>query len=558
MAGNINLAQTRSMLFSLLQPDRQFFGAAVVYGVAISLLTLAVPLAVQTLINSVINIGSTRAVLILAGVLFIILLVSAVFSALRMRVMEYYERRVYARLTSQLSQKTLFAPHSFFEGRRNTTIVQRYFDIMTLQKNIPSLMIDGFAVVLQMLVGFTLVSFYHPAFFAFNACILLAMLAVWKIWGAKAKASAIKLSQTKYDAAKWLSDTAAAHEFFKSSRHLDYAGKETQEHIQNYLGAHRSHFRYTFTQSIMFLLIYALASALLLGLGGYLVVLGQLSIGQLVAAELIMSAVFIGIARFSMYLKLYYELYGAAEKLSSALNIPQEPSLDTRFRIPVGPALGFEQVRLSHRHESCVVNLTLSAGTKCYIYNDKSWLQRQLIALLKRYDKPQHGMVTIGDHSVFDYDALELRQAVAVVDRSLVVECTIEDYLLMSAPEAGFAQIHRVLDEVGLSEVITALPEGLNSRLSALGSPLQPLEFLLLKLAAAILAQSPVIILNQHFDAIPQAVRLRMLSRIESLPATVLYFTNAPDPDCFDAIMKLNDMATIELLRNQEAPDANQ
>ena len=102
MAEKINLRETRSMLFSLLQPDRRFFGAAVVYGIAISLLTLAVPLAVQTLINSVVNTASVRAVVTLAVVLMIILLISGLFSALRMRVMEYYERKVYARLTLSL------------------------------------------------------------------------------------------------------------------------------------------------------------------------------------------------------------------------------------------------------------------------------------------------------------------------------------------------------------------------------------------------------------------------------------------------------------------------
>lgn len=546
------------MLFSLLQPDRRFFGAAVVYGIAISLLTLAVPLAVQTLINSVVNTASVRAVVTLAVVLMIILLISGLFSALRMRVMEYYERKIYARLTSQVSLKTLFAPHSFFEGRRNTTITQRYFDIMTLQKNIPSLMIDGFALVLQMLVGFTLVSFYHPAFFAFNVCILLAMYAVWKIWGNKAKASAIRLSQSKYDGAKWLTDISSAHEFFKSSRHQDYAATQTQQRIEDYLKHHRAHFRYTFTQAIMFLVIYALASALLLGLGGYLVVLGQLSIGQLVAAELIMSAVFVGIARFSMYLKLYYELYGAAEKLGGALTIPQEPEPQAKVAVPATPDLGFEHVVISHQQQSCKLNFTIPAGTKCYIFSDKSWLQRQLTALIKRYDKPAQGIVTLADQALFDYDPLELRQAVALVDRSIVVECTIEEYLLMAAPEATHVEVDRVLEMVQLTDVINNFEDGLNSKLSALGGPLQPLEFLLLKLAAAILAKAPVIIINQHFDAIPQAVRHTLLSQIDLLPATVLYFTNTPESQWFNAVMTFDDEARLDFHRPLSTPSASE
>ena len=113
MAKPIDLRKTRKTLFSLLKPEAGFFWVAIAYGVAISLMTLAVPIAVQTLINSIANIGSTRAVIILAVILFLTLFISGVFSALRMRVMEFYERKVYARLTADLGLKTILAPHSF-------------------------------------------------------------------------------------------------------------------------------------------------------------------------------------------------------------------------------------------------------------------------------------------------------------------------------------------------------------------------------------------------------------------------------------------------------------
>lgn len=70
MGKAIDLRATRKTLFKLLKPESDFFWVAIAYGVAISLMTLAVPIAVQTLINSIANIGSTRAVIILATVLF--------------------------------------------------------------------------------------------------------------------------------------------------------------------------------------------------------------------------------------------------------------------------------------------------------------------------------------------------------------------------------------------------------------------------------------------------------------------------------------------------------
>ena len=78
MAKPIDLRKTRKTLFSLLKPEAGFFWVAIAYGVAISLMTLAVPIAVQTLINSIANIGSTRAVIILAVILFLTLFLRSV------------------------------------------------------------------------------------------------------------------------------------------------------------------------------------------------------------------------------------------------------------------------------------------------------------------------------------------------------------------------------------------------------------------------------------------------------------------------------------------------
>ena len=546
MEKSIDLRAIKQHLVALLKPEHGFFNVAIAYGVAISFLTLAVPIAVQTLINSIANIGSVRAVVILSMVLFFTLVISGLLSALRMRVMEHYERKVYARLTSELAAKTMMAPQSFFDGQRNTTITQRYFDIMTFQKNIPSLMVDGFALVLQLVVGFTLVSFYHPFLLMFNLLILLLMYAIWKLWGNQAKRTAVKLSQSKYDSAKWLNDMASAHEFFKSADHLDYAGRNTEQYIASYVKQHKAHFHFTFRQAVTFLLLYALASASLLGIGGYLVVIGQLSIGQLVAAELIMSAVFFGLSRFSQYLKLYYELYGASEKIGGALAIPQEAvHEDGGSLVPNGSKLELKRVTMRHHQDACHIDFTVEAGKKYFVTTRKSWVQKQLGSFLKRYDRPVRGDILLGDHNLFDYDKYELRQAVYSLDRSLIVECTIEQFLKLSAPGVTFAQISEALDMVELTQVIDDLPDGLVTRIANLGTPLQPLEFLLLKLAAAILSGPQIVLLNQHFDAVPHALKARLLRRIYSMNWTVLYFTNMPVDGEFDGILALHD--TLEV-----------
>jgi len=324
-----NLARTRHWLHAILRPERNFIWIIIIYGIGISLLTLAVPAAVQYLINTIVNIGSFRAVLVLAFSLFLILLTSGVLSAIRMWVVELYERRVFARLTSEISFKVMASPKDQFKGPYAGSS-NRYFEILLLQKNIPFIMLDGFALVLQTAVGFALVSFYHPWLFIFNTGVVLTIYTIWRAWSSGAKRTAIERSKQKYATAKWLADLESLKKKPTSDALMSEAAVGTEEQISRFIDAQRQHFSYTFPQSLLFLALYALGSAGLLGVGGWLVIEGQLSVGQLVAAELIMASIFLGLSRFSTYLKAYYELYGSANKLEELLSLPEDqmPSTD--------------------------------------------------------------------------------------------------------------------------------------------------------------------------------------------------------------------------------------
>jgi putative ABC transport system ATP-binding protein len=535
----IDLSNIRQTLFTLLMPERSIFGVVIAYSVVIGLLTLAVPIAVQTLINTIANLASPRAVIMLSIVLFCTLLLSGLFSVLRTRVLEYYERRVYARLVAELSVRTILAPHSYFQGRQNNAITLRYFDIMTLQKNIPSLMVDGIALLLQMLVGFTLVSFYHTFLLAFNLCVILMMWLIWRLWSTQAKKTAIQLSERKYSTAKWLSNLASAHEFLKSSSQFDYAGKKTERYISEYTDSHVAHFSFTFKQVVMYFVLYALASASLLGLGGWLVINGQLSIGQLVAAELIMTAVFLGLSHFSQYLKLYYELYGAADKIGSVLNIPQESLEHTAKPAPAGGTLSFNEVIIKRNGETCHINKEITQGAKYFVSTEAYWTQRSMIDVLKRYETPFSGWINLDGHELSDYDTYDLRQAIFVLDRSSIVECTIKEFIEMCAPSASTNDIYNTFKTVGLTDVINTLPLNMDTPLSSVGAPLQPIEFVLLKLVIVLLSKPKILVINQHFDVIPRAQRETILRIIQETKITVLYFSNVPFPDLFDGNIEL-------------------
>jgi len=515
-------------LWQLLSPDRAFYRIAIVYSLAISLLTLAVPIAVQTLINTVANVGSLRAIVMLASLLGVVLLLSGLLSALRTQVMEFFERRLYARLTAEVSLRTIYARHEYFEGRRNTDITNRYFDIAILQKNVPLLLVDGFAMVLQMLVGFSLVSFYHPALMLFNLAVVISALLFWKFWGRAAVRTAVDLSHAKYATAKWLDSLAYANEFFKSTRHIDYAVARSDRLIGDYIGHRQQHFRYSFAQTVAFLVLYAIASAALLGLGGWLVLKGQLSLGQLVAAELILSAILFGLSRFASYLSLYYELCGAADELGQVVNVPQEDCTSREPLHPGGSELQMVAVELFEQTIEYRFDFTITDGAKVLVAAEDHDVQRAFLYLLKRHLQPQRGWVHLAGCDLQDYDVYQLRQQVVVIDREPIVECSVADYLEMACPGVGRTEMQRVLVSVGLFSRLQDLPKGVNTLLSPMGAPLSTMGFLRLKLAAALLAKPKMLVLTEFFDLQPRQALQPLLDYLGSLPLSVIFFSHNP------------------------------
>ncbi|MEO0423867.1 MAG: ABC transporter transmembrane domain-containing protein, partial [Pseudomonadota bacterium] len=165
-----DLSKQPFRLFPLLRlivaPDAGFFYVAAIYAVAISLFTLAVPISVQILIEAVANTTVVRAVVVLSLALFAVLALSGFLVALQVWAMEVFERRFFARMTSEIALRLVYADHDALLKRNRDDLMNRFFEIMNLQKTLPAMAVGGTTLVLQTLVGYVVVSFYHPVFFA--------------------------------------------------------------------------------------------------------------------------------------------------------------------------------------------------------------------------------------------------------------------------------------------------------------------------------------------------------------------------------------------------------
>ncbi len=492
-------------------------------GVAISLLSLATPISVQLLINSVAHTALPAPLWTLSGVLFLLLLLVAVLSAFRVHLMALFERKVFARVVAEITIRAVHARDPFFGDIGKADLFNRYFDLTVVQKAVPSLMIGGFTIVLQSAVGLAVTSFYHPFFLAFNVVLMLALLVIWLIWSRASLTSAVALSHAKHDAARWLESVGGSNGFYKSSRHVDFAMDRSEAVTASYVDRHRRYFRFSFAQTLGCLLLYALASAALLALGGNLILAGELSIGQLVAAELILSGVFYGISQLGWYLDTFYDLVASAEELSLLFAIPQERPPVARAQGPRDGGVTLRDVRIGDAR----FDFTVGSGERLVVVADAG-VDRALSMLLKRHLTPEHGLLTVGGSDLGGLDMYLLRSEVIVLDRPTIVDVTIREYLSLAAPGASGAAMLDALDTVGLGGRIATLAQGLDTPLAASGWPLAVGEVMALKLANALLAHPKVVVLSPLFDVMAPGRLAGALDRLGQGGTTVLLCTGRP------------------------------
>ncbi len=522
---SLSLRKLYGFMAEILGPDSSYYYLAMIYGIGISLLSLATPVSVQMLINNIANTGLTTPLVILSLTLFVLLIFSGLLNALRIQLMDVFQRRFYARMVAEISLRTVYALNAFFQDYRQSALFNRYFDIVIIQKNLPNLLVSGFTIVLQTVVGFILVSLYHPLFLLFNIIVSVLIWTIWAIWGRRAVNSAVQVSHKKHATANWLQNLGNSNGFYQSESQIEQALRRTDQFTADYIDKHILHFRHHFTQTVWFLMLYALVSAALLGLGGWLVTQGELTLGQLVAAELVLSAAFYGVSYLGIYLAYFYEMCGAIDELALFLDVDQEQIKGGADVFGTNAKLEFAACRGNAHGMTTSLNFDLGNGARVMASAETHVVQRELTNLLQRHIVPQSGYIAVGGIDILNVPNQELRQHIVVLDRPNTVEMTIREYLDSCSGDRSSLSIE-ALQIVGLEKALMVLDDGLDTPLATTGWPLTVTETMQLKLAAAILAPPRVLVLSQLFDVVPADILKRSLDAIQkSGNCTVIYFS---------------------------------
>ncbi len=502
---------------------RDALWTVLLYAGATGLLSLATPIAVQALVNNTAYASVLQPIVVLAVLVFAVLVVMGVLKALKAWVVEVLQRRLYvdavARMAYLLPRRDPNATQSLVEP------THRYFEIMSIQKACASLLLGGVDAVLAALVGLMVLAFYHPLLLAFDVALILAIAFIVFVLGRNGVRTAVVESSAKYQVASFLSDVERMPLAFRDAQGERFAHEHLDALTGAYLKARGTHYRVVLRQLIGALATQALASATLLGLGGVLVMQGQLTLGQLVASELIVTAVVSALSDLGKHFETYYDLVAGVYKLDQVRELPTERERDEPGRAEVGrgpAALTLIDVRLHVGKRALLdhASLDLPAGARAILTGPPESGKSTLLELLYGMRSASSGAVILDGVHTQELARAALRRRVAVVRGPELAPGSVLDNVRLGNPELGTGAVRTVLDQLGLLAELDHLPEGLDTRVGNGGYPLSHSQALRLTLARAMAREPGLFVLDADFSS--------MASRTLTVVLAALARPNAP------------------------------
>ncbi len=534
----VNLFQTVvGHLGLLFRMERRLLGLIFSYSIAIGLFALIVPLTVQELVNTFAFAVQPITIVTLAVVMVATLLFVGAFRALQYYAVEVLERRIFARVSIAMAQQLPYLRYQSFEPRYANLFIETVF----MQRAVSVLLVDLINVIVGGAVGMTILVFYHPYFLLYNAVLLVGFHIVFFLLSHGGLKATIDLSYAKYDTLHWFQEIANNLLHFKSTDSQTLLIKKTDQLLDTYMGVRRVRFRALIRQYLGSLGWQAVAHSGLIATAGWLLSIGQLTLGQFVAAEVVVSGIlssFDGVVKRMGH--IFYFLT-ASTKLNFLFSLPKDQDTAT-LSIPL-PDPTVHGIRVTCKDLTFAplggpavfehFNLEVTPGEKIGIYAETTKTKTVLARVLGGLDSPTSGVIRYNgvDLRHLNLDSVNRFRGFILDSQLSLFEGTLEENIVLGRDYIPYSDVRWALRFTELEEEVDALPHGLKTHIRNTGKIFAPAHIVRILVARAILGRPQLLIFEGILHNIPPAMRETILRRLCSKeePWSVIFVSNDPN-----------------------------
>lgn len=521
----------------LFRLERRILGLIVSYSIAIGLFSLIVPLTVQELVNTFAFALQPITIVTLAAVMVAGLLFVGAFRALQYYAVEVLERRIFARVAIAMAQQL---PHLRYQGFK-PRFANYFVETILMQRAVSVLLVDLINVIVGGAVGMTILVFYHPYFLLFNAILLVGFNVVFFLMSHGGLKADMDMSHAKYDTLHWFQEIAYNLLHFKSTDSQALLIKKTDQLLDTYVGVRRTRFGILIRQYLGSLGWQAIVHSGLIATAGWLLGIGQLTLGQFVAAEVVVSGIlssFDGVVKRMGH--IYYFLTALTE-LSFLFSLPKDQDAAT-LSIPL-PDPTVHGIRVTCKDLTFApaggppvfehFNLEVTPGEKIGIYADTTMAKTALARVLGGLESPTAGVIRYNgvDLRHLNLDSVNRFRGFILDSQLSLFEGTLEENILLGRDYIPYSDVRWALRFTELEEEVDALPHGLKTHVRSAGKIFAPTHIVRILVARAILGRPQLLIFEGILHNMHPAMRETILRRLCSKeePWSVIFVSNDPN-----------------------------
>jgi ABC-type multidrug transport system fused ATPase/permease subunit len=269
----------------------------------------------------------------------------------------------------------------------------------------------------------------------------------------------------------------------------------------------------------------SVATAIVLGFGGALVVDGSLSPGTLFAFTLYLSNFFDPVQQLSQLYNTFLSATAALDRIMGVLDEePEVTDASDAVELPrIRGHVRFEHVRFGYGDLPEVLHgldLDVPPGTTVALVGHTGAGKSTIAKLLARFYDPRSGLITIDGHDLRTVTQSSLRRQLGIVPQEgFLFAGSIAENISFGRPGAARSEIEAAAATIGADTFIADLPEGFDTGLGERGFRLSLGQRQLVAFARALLADPRILILDEATSSVDIGTERRIEQGLRRLLA---------------------------------------